>query len=377
MAVYQRKKNTWRIEVDVGFDTYGKRKRLIETLKGSKTEAKAREAEIRSKVKSGSLLEKNTYSFEEFSNKWLKEHAIPTMGPRTVETYKYYLKNINGQIGFIKITHLKPLHLIKFYNYLRNLEGKEKLADATIQKHYSIINAILNKAVKWKIIHNNPNLDIDKPKIKKTEAKYYDLDQTRKLINSLELEPPMHKALILLALDTGARRGEIIALEWNDIDYKNKSITINKTVQYVAGKGLIEKDPKTNSSYRKVAITDISISVLQEWELIQQETKKKLKKVWAGSNKVFTTSEGKTTLPETASKIFTNILKKHNLPHINFHGLRHTSVSLLIASGIHSKVISDRVGHSSIATTTNIYSHVFESVTNEVRSKLNTILENK
>lgn len=371
MATYLRGKDTWRIEVDMGFDSNGKRKKIIETYKGNKKEAKARESEIKAQIKSGTFIERNSFTYEMFINKWLKDYAIPTLAPKTLFEYKRMLKYIINELGFIKIKDIRPLHLLDFYNKLRNRE--KKLSNNTILHYYTLNNTILNHAVKWQLIINNPNQKVDRPKLIKKEAKHYDIEQTKALLKCLENENSKYRALILLALDTGARRGEITGLEWEDINFKKEYITINKTTQCIGNK-IIEKMPKNNSSIRNVPITHVTIKALQEYKENQELLKKKLGNKWLNSKKIFTTANGGIMYPDTPSKIFNKIIKKYNLPIINFHALRHTSVSLLIASGIHTQVISKRVGHSSASTTQNIYSHVFESVANEVTEKLNNIL---
>jgi len=373
MAIFQRGKNTYRIESDLGFDSNGKRKRIYETFNGNKKEAKARESEIKNQIKSGLYVDNNNLTYEMFIYKWLKDYAEPTLAPKTLSVYKARANDIIKQLGSIKIKNLRPLHLIEFYNHLRDREKPKRLSPKTIRHYYMLNNTILNHAVKWQIIVNNPNTKVDKPKIIKKEAKYYDIEQTKKLIKCLENEKPKYRALILLALDTGARRGELTGLEWEDVDFKKNIITINKTTQYVDNK-IIEKLPKNESSIRKVYITPVTGKALKEYKKEQELLKKKTGNKWKNTKKVFTTLEGDWIHPDTASKIFEKIINKYNLPKISFHSLRHTSVSLLIASGIHTQVISKRVGHSSASTTQNIYSHVFESVASEVTDKMNEIL---
>ena len=373
MALFQREKNTYRIEIDLGFNSNGKRKRIYETFNGSKKEAKARESEIKNQVKSGLYVDNNNLTYEMFINKWLKDYAEPTLAPKTLSVYKARTNDIIKQLGSIKIKNLRPLHLIEFYNHLRDREKPKKLSPKTIRHYYMLNNTILNHAIKWQIITNNPNEKIDRPKVYKKEAQYYDVEQTKSLLKCLEKENPKYRALILLTLDTGARRGEITGLEWSDIDFEKGIVTINKTTQYVDNK-IIEKLPKNESSRRKVYITKVTIEALKQHKIELDSLKKKTGNKWKDSNKVFTSNEGGLIHPDTASKIFGKILKKYNLPKISFHSLRHTSVSLLIASGIHTQVISKRVGHSSASTTQNIYSHVFESVASEVTDKMNDIL---
>lgn len=123
-------------------------------------------------------------------------------------------------------------------------------------------------------------------------------------------------------------------------------------------------------------ITNVTVNALKEYQLQQLELQEKMGSKWMNSKKVFTTNDGENMHPDTPSKILRKILNKYELPIINFHALRHTSVSHLISEGVHIQTISKRVGHSSISTTQSIYSHVFESAEREVANKMNNILSN-
>lgn len=234
------------------------------------------------------------------------------------------------------------------------------LSENTILHHYTLIGNILNKAVEWEYISKNPNTKIEKPKLRKHIPKYYNIEQLEKLKKALEKESLKTRTLLTLAIDSGARRGELTGLDWDDIDFINCTININKTTQTVNGK-IIEKFPKTDSSIRIVPITKKTIELLELYRAEQLETEKLLGKKWTKTKKVFTSAFGGPMSPRMPSDILERVLEKNNLPKICFHELRHTSVSLLINSGIDAQIVSKRVGHSSVSTTTNIYSHIFQS----------------
>ena len=199
------------------------------------------------------------------------------------------------------------------------------------------------------------------------------MEQVQELISCLEKEPLKTQAIIFLTLDTGARRGEITGLNWDDIDLSKGIVDINKTTQLINGK-VIEKSPKNNSSIRKVSITDKTINVLKLYRREQLAKEIKLGSKWEKTNKVFTSELGGYMYPPYPSQLFDALIKKYNLKKINFHGLRHTSVSILINAGIQVEAISDRVGHSTPSTTQNIYSHTFEKTEKKVVNVMNSIL---
>jgi len=367
---YPLGKNLWQIEVGRGTLP----KPYYRRFKGTKKEAEAFAAKIKSEIMDGTFITNNSLTFKDLSDKWIKVYAKPTLAPKTLAEYERLLGIINSEIGHFKVMNIKPLILVEFYNGLRNRPGKIKLSERSILKYYALINAILNKGVQWDLIKLNPNSKVDRPKTIKKEAKFYNIEQTKSLITALEGENPRDRSLIMLAIDTGARRGELTGLEWEDIDFENNIVNINKVTQAARGLGIIEKLPKNNSSIRKVYMTDPTANYLKEWQREQAILKKQHGSKWKNSKKIFTTWDGDWIHPDRPSHIFKEIQKKNNLDELNFHGLRHTSVSLLIAAGVQTQVISKRVGHSSSATTQNIYSHVFESSEKEVVNKLNSIL---
>ena len=275
MSIVQRGKNTWRITVPIG-KVNGEYQRVTETFHGLKTEAKARESELKKQAKNGTIIVSQKMTFAEFSERWLNEYAI-NLAPRTYNEYKKLLEKINIHIGSIPLQDLKPLHLVEYYNKLRAI-GKEPphnkfkkaesvtkpLSENTVLHHYNLIGGILHKAVDWDCLEKNPNDKVPRPKIKRHEPKFYDERQVQELIKCLENESLKYRALIMLALDTGARRGELTGLEWEDIDFSQNCITINKITQRLNG-AIIEKAPKTNSSIRKLQITGVTAKILKDY----------------------------------------------------------------------------------------------------------------
>lgn len=375
MALRQINKNTYRIEIYIGRNSNGKKLRSYHTFKGGKKEAQIYENELKKSIISGKIPSNDKMTYGDFIDIWLKQHVEVNLAPKTIQEYKKMALNIKEKLGFIYLKDLKVLHFVDFYNSLKLEKNGKFLSDITISNYYTLNNTILKYAVKWDYLSINPHEKVDRPKIKRKEAKFYDLEQTKKLINCLNNEPPKYRALILLAIDSGARRSEITGLEWEDINFKNKTININKTTQWINNR-LVEGNTKTDKSNRIVQITDTTIEALKEYKTYQKGLKQKLQNKWENSKKVFTTELGGDMNPDTPSKILKAVIKKNKLEHINFHGLRHTSVSLLINSKIPVQVISKRVGHSSSVITQNIYSHVFQQSTDEATQKLNSILSN-
>ena len=194
----------------------------------------------------------------------------------------------------------------------------------------------------------------------KPKRKYYDDDQSKILLSNLMQlgeNQIKYKVAIILTIFTGFRLGELMGLEWNDINFNDGIVSVNRSSQYLADKGVFTKTPKTESSIRDVAIPEFVISLLEEYKLWYEEQKSLYGDLWTNSNRLFVQADGKPMHPSTISKWFVKYVGQIGLPVINFHGLRHTNATLLIAQNIDVAVVAARLGHAQITTTYNFYVH--------------------
>ena len=340
------------------------------TFYGTKKEAELKEAEYKASLKNNTYLTPNKMTINELIKEWL-EYKKNKLAIKTYTGYCNLCKNISYSIGHIKVTNLNVKILEDFYNDLIN---NTNLSTKTIRHYQTLINTMLNDAKKWGYILVNPNENIERIKVIKKEIKFYTPEEVNTLLKVLENESLKYRALIYLALDSGARRGEITGLTWNDVDFDNNTININKTTQYVAGVGVFEKSTKNETSNRVVYISDTTMKILKQYRNEQLKSKLKLGNKWGNSNRVFTTDYGFDMFPNTPSNILTNIIKKYNLKYINFHALRHTSISLLANSNVPIQLVSKKAGHSSLKTTTEIYSHFYDESFKQLANTMDNIL---
>jgi integrase len=370
MAITERGKDKYQIDIIIGYDSNGKRVRHIETFNGKKKEAEARQSEIKALIKKGAYTKLTNMTFNNFIDIWWNDYALKELSPKTLEVNNSLLKRIKSNLGFHKLKELSPIFIKKFYNDLKD----KGLTPNTICHYYTLIGSILSFAVQMEYIDRNPNASIKKPQLDKKEAPFYNMEQVQDLLGCLQMETIKRQAIILLALDTGARRGEITGLEWEDINFEKCTITINKVTQVVERK-IIEKDkPKNNSSIRTIDITQNTINILKQYQMEQNNLKIKLGNKWGNSKKVFTTNEGYIMYPDTPSKILNSIIKKYHLPPIHFHSLRHISASMQLMS-VEAKDyirVSKRIGHSSITTTLNTYAHVIKNNNGDIINAMNS-----
>lgn len=373
MSVRELEKNKkYQIEVVTGY-MGNKKIREYETFYGGKKDAIIRENEIKAQIKNNSYINKSKKTLKELLDEYL-EYNKNKWAIKTYKSNLNWVKKINEKIGYIKLQNLNVKLLEEFYMYLRN---ETSLADKTIQHFYVLINGALNKAVKWGYVSQNVNLKIEKPKVRKKEIECYSPEEVEILLEVLKNENLKYQSIILLALDSGIRRGELTGLTWEDVDLDASSIKINKITQYVSGYGIYEKETKSQTSDRKIYISKYTCNVLKKFKKEQREKQILLGDKWGNSKRVFTTDLGEDMHPDTPSKILEKIIKKYNLKKINFHALRHTSISLMISKGVQSQIISKKSGHSSVQVTHSIYSHFFDEEFKEAANIMNDILQVK
>jgi integrase len=248
------------------------------------------------------------------------------------------------------------------------------LTNKTIKHHHRLISAILNQAVYWQVIPSNPASRVKPPKVARTEAKYLDEKQTAKLLELLENESVPHQTMIKMFLYSGLRRGEMCGLEWKDIDFEHDLITVCRSSQYVAGKGIFTKETKTETSNRTIKLPSLAFEVLKEYRVWQNQQRLKMGDRWEASDRIFTQEDGKPIHPDSITGWFRDFIATTDLPHITIHSLRHTNATLLIAAGVPLRTVSNRLGHAQTSTTSNIYSHAICTMDEMAAEALDDIL---
>ena len=372
-SIEKRGKNSYRITVSEGFDLNGKPMIHRKTVHGTKKDAEVELAKFVTEVQNGLVIDGKSLKFSEFTEIWKRDYGSKELAP---STYKRYCRMLETRLipyfGHFYITKIKPTDIMKFYDLLEKdtqlvrkkgnngSKTKKPLSGKTILEHHRLLRAMLHKAVYWQLIVANPAERVQPPKARKPKRRSYDDEQTKILLENLELlssEDTKYKVAIILTVFTGVRLGELMGLEWQDVDFKNGIISINRSSKYLADMGVFTKVPKTESSIREIAIPEFIISLLEEYKLWYEEQKSIYGELWTNSDRLFVQVDGKPMHPSTISKWFVKYVGQIGLPVINFHGLRHTNASLLVAQNIDIAVISARLGHAQISTTLDFYVH--------------------
>ncbi len=372
-SIEKRGKNSYRLTVSEGFDLNGKPMIHRKTVHGTKKDAEVELAKFVTEVQNGLVIDGKSLKFSEFTEIWKRDYGSKELAP---STYKRYCRMLETRLlpyfGHFYINKIKPTDIMKFYDLLEKdtqlvrkkgnngSKTKKPLSGKTILEHHRLLRAMLHKAVYWQLIVANPAERVQPPKARKPKRRSYDDEQTKILLENLELLPnedTKYKVAIILTVFTGVRLGELMGLEWQDVDFKNGIISINRSSQYLADMGVFTKVPKTESSIREIAIPEFIVSLLEEYKLWYEEQKSIYSELWTNSDRLFVQADGKPMHPSTISKWFVKYVGQIGLPVINFHGLRHTNASLLVAQNIDIAVISARLGHAQISTTLDFYVH--------------------
>lgn len=390
MAGYleKRGKHSWRLIVSHGFDSYGNRIKYTKSIKAnSRREADRELVNFVYEIENGIVLQNSSMTFKEFTDLWSKNYGSKELAPKTYERYKGMLNTrIIPYFGHFKLSNIKPTHIMSFYDYLskdhqlkrcKNHNGKtvmKGLSSKTILEHHRLLHAMLQNAVYWQILPYNPADRVKPPKHQRPQIKYYDDIQCKQLLEALENEEIKFQTIIILTLFTGMCRGEVLGLEWSDIDFDNGFVHITKASQYTSEKGIFVKNPKTQSSIREVGIPDIVINMLKKYRTWYEAEKEKCGNLWINSNRLFVTWNGSPMHPDTVTDWFRSFIEKNNLPKITFHGLRHTNATLLISKNVDVAVVASRLGHAQITTTLNFYVHPVQSHNKEAGKVLEKML---
>ena len=288
---------------------------------------------------------------------------------KTISSTTYVLYNtaihrmLIPHFGNMHLDEIKPLHIQEFINFLSSPDGRidnkgEKLAPATIRRYITIMQSIMTMAWKQEYITTNPadTRRLELAKIVTPEVEAFDEEEVAEILEKAKLEPIHIHAVIAAAIYTGARRGEIAGLKWEDIDFENRTIHIRRSVVKIAGEKPEVKLPKTISSIRQISIPQALCDIFLDLKNEQDRKKAALGKRWHDEGFLFTEWDGHVMHPHTPTKQFDKFLKKYGFRHLKFHGLRHTSATYLLSNGCDIKTVSKRLGHTSIDTT-NIYVH--------------------
>lgn len=311
--------------------------------------------------------------------------AKNTLSPTTYEFYKIKIDTlIIPALGHLKLKDITPVHIQQFVNELSKAtkekrsgqpdENGDTLSPSTVRRYLTVLQSVLKQAVKLGLISDSPAKAerLTLPKAQAPKVEIFTKQEAAEMLACLEQEDLQFQTMVQLAIFTGARRGELTALKFSDIDFEQRKITIERAAYKPKGKPIAIKPPKDYET-RTVTINESCVELLKMLKAEKIEKAQRLGSQWMEGNWVFTQWNGEMMNPMTPSKQFPKFLEKNGLKHRKFHSLRHTSATLLLYAGVNIKQVQGRLGHGDIETT-NKYLHLIEEADVEAVNKLDIML---
>lgn len=391
-SVIPKPNGTYLIRISCGLDSSGKQIAKSKTFRPSKPNLSfqklnkeienfiaAFEEEARS---DNPTVRFDKITFKDFCPKYL-ELKKTVLSPNS---YAFYETIINTELipkfGKMKLREIKTYHIQEFIQYLTT-EKKHRNGEAggispsTVRRYATVLRSILSLAYKLEYTDNDAGASkrIIFPKIETCEVEVYTEEEVRVILSALDAEPINIRALVELAIFTGMRRGEIVGLKWADIDFENQCLSIKRSIYKPKDGKALEKEPKSKSSIRTISLPEHLIKTLLEYKLHQDRHISFMGEAWNQLDYVFTEEDGLVMNPQTPTRQFSNFLKRHNIRHLKFHGLRHTSATMLLANGCDIKTVSSRLGHADLETT-GIYLHALESTDRKAAKTFDAFISN-
>ena len=357
--IRRRGERSFELKFDAGADATGKRKTRYASFKGTKREAEIELARLVAQHAAGEGVDPSKTTLREYLDRWERDWAVMNVSPKTLERYKQLLRiYVDPHLGTTRIQKLRAVHLNELYAALMRSGGKngKHLAPRTVGHVHRVLHRALGHAAVWGVIGQNVASLISPPRVPDIEIQIITEQQIGIILRHLEgrsLRP-----IISFLLGTGARRGEALALRWNDIDFHANMVRIERSLEQTKGR-LGIKSPKTKHGRRKITISRWLSAELRSHRARQDERRLTLGAGRAPDDSpVFARWNGELRDPNRLSQDFGNVMTKLGID-CTLHGLRHTHVSQLIASGLDVLTISRRIGHASPAITLSVYGHMF------------------
>ena len=305
--------------------------------------------------------EASKLTFSGYVELFMKESTI-SRSDGTLTNYRNVFRRATPFLGDYKMEEISPVIMRSYITELQtngvSERNGEPLSYNTIAKHYNVLHTFFEAAVTDEIIEFSPMQRMKKPKPKKDEikmeSKALTVDQSKRLIECLKNEPVMWRALVMLLLDSGCRRGEAVALRWDDVDLKSGYTQVKGNAQYTVEKGKYITTPKSGKG-RMVILNQPVLAILKEWK--REQAKWLLSMGLPHTGFIFTQDDGEMLNPNAPTKYLSKFGKKYNFPGLHPHTLRHTMATVSIANGADIVSISKKLGHAAPSITLNIYSH--------------------
>jgi integrase len=377
--------DSWSIVLDLGRDpATGRRRQKWYTVAGTKKDAQRELTRLLREIDTGSFVEPSKTTLGKYLAEWLDSYARTAVAPKTFERYREIIGcHLGPALGKHILSQLRPLHIQAYYSLAlrsgrRPARGRSDapsgLSARTVLHHHRVLRQALAQAIKWQLLVRNPADSVEPPRPVPVEMHTLDEAQIAKLLDFASGNPLLRLA-ILLAVTTGLRRGEIMALRWADLDLDAGSLAVRQSLEETKA-GLAFKAPKTLKGRRTVALPALAIEGLRRHRAEQARVRLHLGPGYADNDLVCCHADGRPIHPQTITHAFIKLIDQHKseLPRVSFHSCRHSHATILLRKGVHPKIVSERLGHATTGITLDIYSQVMPGMQEEAALKVDIAL---
>lgn len=362
-SIFQRSDGRWVASHIVGYDPNGKIRRR-DVYGRTKGEVQEKLLRLQMSSLNGTLADSDRLTVAQYLERWLRDSVTPSVRPTTLRSYEGIVRNhIVPAVGGVKLEKLTPVHVQGLYAGMERNGSSPRLRELT----HAVLRKALGQAVIWGMLPRNVTDAVKKPRVPKKTMLVLTAEQTAQMLESSKGDR-LH-ALYVLAIATGLRQGELLALHWSNIDLKAGRVSVVHTL--IENKGEVWLgEPKSAAGRRLVTLPQFAIDALRE------HRKRMLAEGHPGPWVFCAPEGGPIRKSNLLQRCFKPLLRRAGLPEIRFHDLRHTAATLLLQQGVHAKVVQERLGHSQISLTLDTYSHVLPSMQEEAAAKLDTLMNN-
>src|SRR5215813_6092931 len=370
--IRERSPGHWAIVIDVRDPQTGERRRRWHSFTGTKRQAQVECARLVSELQNGTRIDPSKMTVAAFLERWI-EHMQGQVSPRSHERYaELCRKNIVPLLGGLTLTKLQPAHISAAYakaltSGRRN--GKGGLSARTVTHMHRVLREALQQGVRWQMLARNPADAVRPPKVERQQMSVLDTDATAELIEAAR-ETPLFMP-IMLGVRCGLRRGEVVALRWRNVDLERSQISVVASAEQT-DRGVREKEPK-NGKGRTIVLSGTEVEELRSHRVRQAQGLLALGIRLTDDHHVVAREDGQPLQPRSLTHAFIKFVRRHGF-QIRLHDLRHSHATHMLASGVHPKIAQERLGHSSVSVTIDLYSHVLPGMQAEAVSKVDAVL---
>lgn len=302
-----------------------------------------------------------------FLERWLSDVAAPKVRATTLLGYSRMARlHILPALGHLRIAHLDAQTLTRFY---RTLE-RDGLSPKYVRLIHALLYGVLEKARVWEVVSKNAAVDADPPAIARKEFRTLSLAEARHFLATARDES--HYPVYVLALTCGMRQGELLGLRWSDVDLDESWLSVAQQAQRI-GKEWVFTAPKTKRGTRRLPLPNIAVDALRE-QRVRVASQRLRAVAWEDHDLVFPNQVGRPLEKQNlVFRSFKPLLARAGLPDMRFHDLRHSTATIMLSMGEHPRVVQERLGHSTIAVTMDVYSHVMPTLQEESAARLDKV----